>query len=295
MGYVFLSVSLFFGALKGFCGKKLGAFADGVKSAVFLNLVRMVLCLILGAAIVLFTGNTSAVIVSPSALFISALSGISTAFFVVSWLFSVRENAYMLLDVFLMLGTLVPVISGSLLFSEPILPRQWVGFASLMIAALIMCSYQETIKTKLKPISFFLLLFCGFSNGITDLSQKLFVKLYPLLSVSIFNLYTYFFASVTLLIISLLLKDRNRVQMRQTFSKRSLFFLIIMAFSLTANSYFKTIAAAFLDSAKLYPLNQGIALTLSTLMATFFFHERFTLRAFFGIALAFFSLILINL
>lgn len=68
-----------------------------------------------------------------------------------------------------------------------------------------------------------------------------------------------------------------------------------MAFALTANSYFKTLAAAFLDSAKLYPLNQGIALTLSTLMATFFFYERFPLRAFFGIALAFASLLMINL
>lgn len=68
-----------------------------------------------------------------------------------------------------------------------------------------------------------------------------------------------------------------------------------MAAALIANSYFKTLAAIHLDSAQLYPLNQGIALGLSSLMATFFFKGKFTLRALAGIVPAFAALLIMNL
>ena len=53
-------------------------------------------------------------------ILISALSGISTAIFVVSWLISVKKSAYMMLDIFLTLGTLVPMISGYFAFGGDI-------------------------------------------------------------------------------------------------------------------------------------------------------------------------------
>jgi len=68
-----------------------------------------------------------------------------------------------------------------------------------------------------------------------------------------------------------------------------------MAVALTANSYFKTLAAGYLDSARLYPLSQGASLGLATAMAAIFFKEKLTLRAFGGILLAFIALLLMNL
>ena len=68
-----------------------------------------------------------------------------------------------------------------------------------------------------------------------------------------------------------------------------------MALMLASHSYFTTLAAGHLDSAVLYPMSQGISLVLATLMATFFFGEKFKLKAGVGIALAFVALMLINL
>ena len=68
-----------------------------------------------------------------------------------------------------------------------------------------------------------------------------------------------------------------------------------MAVCLFLNSYFKTLAAARLDSAVLYPLNQGLALMLSMIMAAVFFKEKITPRCVIGLCLAFGGLLIINL
>jgi multidrug transporter EmrE-like cation transporter len=57
----------------------------------------------------------------------------------------------------------------------------------------------------------------------------------------------------------------------------------------------KTLAAQRLDSALLYPLNQGSALILSIIMASVFFKEKITARCIVGVCMAFGALLIINL
>lgn len=59
-------------------------------------------------------------------------------------------------------------------------------------------------------------------------------------------------------------------------------------------SYFKTLAAGFLLSAQLYPLNQGATLILSTAMAAVFFGEKPNAKCIAGILCAFVGLIVMN-
>lgn len=49
MGYLFLSIALFAGTAKGYCGKKMSNLADNLQSAAQLNLIRMALCIAFGA------------------------------------------------------------------------------------------------------------------------------------------------------------------------------------------------------------------------------------------------------
>ena len=146
MGYLFLSFALICGATKGFCGKKLSGYADNTQSAVLLNFIRMLLCTVFSFAVVLFSSDIGCLSFDINILLISALSGVATALFVVSWLLAVRKSAYMMLDVFLMLGTLLPIATGSLFFHEPISPRQIIGFLLLLMAVLTMCSYNNAVK-----------------------------------------------------------------------------------------------------------------------------------------------------
>lgn len=295
MGYLFLCAALFSGLVKAYCGKKLGNFASGTRSAVLLNFLRMLLCILFGLIFLFVSGDAEALTLSPLLLFISALSGIGTSFFVVTWLLSVRKNAYMLVEVFLMLGTLFPMITGVFLFGEEISPKQWLGFALLILASYIMCSYQKSIQIKLTGGAVLLLIACGLANGATDFSQKLFTKSFPELPVSVFNFYTYLFAALTLALCFLFLPKKDALSFGRKDLGRSVLLVSVMALALTANTFFKTTAAFFLDSAKLYPLNQGAALILSTLMASFLFKEKFTFRALLGILLSFTALMIMNL
>lgn len=293
MGYLFLAVSLFAGATKGYCGKKMGDFATNIQSAVLLNFLRMFLCIFFGMLMVILYKDIGYLTVNPKVFIISALSGISTSIFVVTWLISVRKSAYMMLDVFLMLGTLVPMTAGYFLFGENISLNQWIGFFILIIAVTIMCSYNSSIKTKITANSFLLLVICGFVNGLTDFSQKMFVNSLPDMPVSIFNLYTYIFAAVTLGIVYVFVSSKDKPQFDKT-SWIKYMYILIMSVALMVSSYFKTKAAAHLHSAQLYPLSQGVALMLSTLMASVFFKEKLTVKCIAGIFIAFIGLLVMN-
>lgn len=293
MGYLFLSISLLASITKGYCGKKIGNFAANVQSAVLLNLLRMSLCIVFGVLLVLGYNHGCYLTLNPKVLIISAISGISTSVFSVTWLMSVRKNAYMMLDVFLMLSTLVPMIAGYFAFGENISANQWIGFFVLITAVVIMCSYNNSIKAKLSASSFLLLVICGLVSGLTDFSQKMFVKVLPDVPVSVFNLYTYIFATVTLVIVYAFISSKEKAQFDKS-SWKKYAYIVIMSVALIANSYFKTKAASYLDSAQLYPLNHGIALILSTLMASVLFKEKLTLKCVVGIFIAFIGIIVMN-
>ena len=293
MGYIFLVIALFSGVTKGYCGKKTSQHTSSFRLSVFANVIRTLLCTAIGFAVTLLEGSIYFITPSVNLLLITALSGISTAIFVVSWLISVRKSAYMLMDIFLMVGVLVPLVLSMLFFNETIRPSQWVGILILLIATIIMCSYNNNIKAKITLPTFLLLMACGIANGITDFSQKLFVKALPDIPVSIFNLYTYIFAAITLIITHLLLKPNDSMQPKRVV--KSIFgYIFIMALCLFLNSYFKTIAAATLSSVILYPLNQGASLVLSSIMAAGIFKEKLTAKVVLGMITSFIGLLIIN-
>ena len=200
----------------------------------------------------------------------------------------------MMLDIFLMLGVLIPILASNLFFHEPINLTQWLGMMVLFAAVVIMCSYNNSIKAKITPSSFLLLLVCGIANGIADFSQKIFTKQVPTGSTAVFNFYTYLFAAFVLAAIFFLLPKPAKAA--GTSNIRSMvIYSLLMALFLFVNSYFKTLAAKYLDAVLLYPLNQECALILSALMASVLFKEKLTVKAVIGIITAFAGLLIINL
>ena len=296
MGYLFIALALFAGCTKGYCGKKTSGFVEKSKDAVFISFIRMLLCILIGAILIIAAKDTPYLIPDAKMLPVYLLSGVSTSAFVVIWMLAVRKSAYMLIDIFLMLGVLIPLILANILFDEPVKPTQWLGIAILIVAVLIMCSYNSGLKGKMSFTSVLLLILTGASNGIADFSQKLFVRTADGVPTSVFNFYTYVFSAVTLLICYIVFRQADNKDSKSStkIPKVMYVYVAIMAACLFANSYFKTVAAYTLDSAKLYPLNQGAALILSSLMSAFLFDEKLTFKAIIGIVLSFIALIIIN-
>lgn len=297
MGYIFLSIALAAGIIKAYCGKKTSNYTEDIKDAMLANSIRMFFCVCIGFILILIQGQLGFLKPDLSILAITAFSGLSTAVFVVTWLLSVKHGAYMMVEVFLMLGVLIPMAAGSIFFDEAIGLSGWIGMAVLTAATLIMCSYNHSQKKTFTAVSLLLLILCGTASGLADFSQKLFVRTLPEIPVSVFNFYTYVFSALVLIPSFLLFSKKDglkgSVKNNPIFSK--IFgYILVMSVCLFANSYFKTKAAVDLDAAQLYPLNQGCALILSTLMAALLFNEKMTLKCAVGLVLAFIGMILIN-
>lgn len=296
-GYLFLLLALLSGSAKGYCGKRTSSYVREYKDALFANFVRMLLCIVISFGLVCVQGNISQLAVSREILLIALLSGIMTSVFVVSWLISVRSGAYMMLDVFLMLGVIVPLILSFILFGEEIRLNQWIGLIVLFAAVLIMCSYNNQIKEKIKLPYLLLLILCGSANGLADFSQKLFVRTAVTETAAVFNFYTYVFSAVILFLLYFIvsLKKTENTSDELKLLHQIGGYIFAMSVCLFANSFFKTLAAGILPAAKLYPLNHGAALIISSFMSRFFFKEKLTRRCIVGMILAFAALLIINL
>jgi len=295
MGYFFLALALFAGLTKGYFGKQISNYTSNISTAAAVNTIRMFFCILIGYLLIFFSGDAYLIFCpTPHLILTSLLSGVATASFVVSWLLAVRIGAYMMVEVFLMLGVLIPLLAGKFFFKETIEPIQWFGFIILIIAAWIMCNYSKGQKGKLTILTVLILAVSGISSGLADLSQKLFMCSSNNLPASIFNFYTYIFATLVLIPFWLITRKKEKPESENKFPLRLFGFILLLAICLFANSYFKTLSADKLDASQLYPLNQGLALILSTLMATFAFKEKTTRLSIFGIFLAFISLLCIN-
>lgn len=297
MGYLFLALALLAGSTKGYCGKKTSGFVREYKDAMFTNFVRMVLCILISFLLLALSGRLSLLAVDLNVVLITLLSGVTTSVFVVAWLLAVRRGAYMMLDVFLMLGVIVPLLLSEFLFDEKIRLNQWAGLLVLLVAVVIMCSYNNQIKEKMSLKSLGLLVLCGIANGLTDFSQKLYVKTVADSSAAVFNFYTYIFSALVLLVFYLGAKvtDKTGSSSETDVLRRVGGYVAVMSVCLFLNSYFKTMAAGILPSAILYPLSQGASLILSSFMSMLFFKEKLTAKCITGIVLSFAGLLIINL
>lgn len=294
MGYVFLTLAIFVGITKGYCGKKTSGYLSGVRDSLLASTLRMLLCILVGLGAVCLNGAIPQLRPTGKLLLISAVSGVSTAVFVVSWLLSIKKSAYMLVAVFQMLGLLIPITGGMLFFREAVPPVKWLGVGVLFGAVLLMCAYDRARSGKLTLPALLLLVLCGFTGGLSDFSQKLFVYQLPEISATVFNFYTYVFAAISMTAAYFLLGRKDSSPVPENLP-RIFGYILIMAICLFANSYFKTLAAARLDAILMYPLSQGADMILSSAMASILFREKLTPKGIAGISLAFVGLLIINL
>ena len=145
LGYLFLAGAVLSSAARGFCAKKTSGYTPSAAAAVFTNIIRLLLSSVAALLFVLVTTDISALVPTPKMLLISLLAGVSTAALLVSWLLAARKSAYMMLDIFLTMGVLIPLVGSSICFGEQVSLTQWIGFGILLVAVIIMCSYNNTI------------------------------------------------------------------------------------------------------------------------------------------------------
>ena len=308
IGYLYAGLTVLAGITKGYCGKKTSGTIKGMRATILFNTVRMLICIPIGLVFVWRAAGLGGLAVTPAELLISAVSGVSTAAFVVLWLICVRRGAYMMAEVFITLGVAVPVALSAMLFAEPLRINHVIGMILLVLAAYILYTYDKALHAAKEPeqpqpkkksvsaVTVAVLCLSGLANGVTLFAQKWF-RQESSADVSVFNLYTYVFAAAALAVCYAV--SRRAEPEREEISKEDLkrlgIYVCVMSLCIFLYSYFSVTAAGYLPSYQLYPLLQGMSLVLSLLMSAVCFGEKITVRSVIGIAVTFAALICINL
>lgn len=291
MGYIFAFAAIFFALMKGFCGKKISAHTAHPSDAAYFNVIRMLLCILIGGVLVAAEGTGFKV--SGTVLLISALSGISLAVMVISWLMAARKSVYMLVDVFCTLSVAIPLILSKVFYNEKIDLYDIIGLSFLAVATYLIAGYsQGTKKQKLKVSDYIILFLVFLSIGFCNFLQKVFINNSGSASVTVYNFYTYIFAAIGLILFLVFSKKEKKEKTKRP--AKAYILVCFMAIALFLNSLFATLAAESLTSAELYPLTQGSTLALAPVMAALFFGEKPKPRLIVGIILCFTGLIIMN-
>ena len=296
MGYIFLAIALLTNNIKGYCGKQMSRYSAKLNDTLLICFFRMLMCIGTSAIILAVTGGFFGLEITPKLIGYAAFSGISTAILVAAWLFAANSSGYMMLEVFQMLGVGVTILMSFVIYKEEITVRDLIGFAVLVFAAYLMHAGTK-VKPTLKVLAVVIL--CGLANGMTDFSQKAFIYSGLDTTTAQFQLCSYVFAAVTLILLYTAMTAGKKPEDNDggavAILKKTWYFVLIMAVCLYGNSFFKTEAANYLSAAKLYTLSQGGTMAIGTLMSAFLFKEKLTLKSGISIAITFLGLLIINL
>ncbi len=299
MGYLFLSIALLTNTVKGYCGKQMSRFSAKLNDTLLICFFRMLMCIATSAAVLAIGGGFIGLDIDGTLIFYSAFAGVSTAILVAAWLFAANSSGYMMLEVFQMLGVGVTIFLSFFIYKEEITLRDIIGFAVLIFSAYLMHAGTK-VKPTIKTMA--VVLICGLANGLTDFSQKMFVYSGSRATTAQFQFCSYFFAAVTLILLYSIMQIFGKKEPTDSGTggavailKKTWIYVLIMAVCLYGNAYFKTEAATLLSAAKLYPLSQGGTMILGTLMSSFVFKEKLTLKSGISIAITFAALLIINL
>lgn len=296
MGYLYLTLALFAGVAKGFCGKTVSRDMDNFKECIFINMIRMFFCALVGFIPAIIEVGFHGLPISLASMPIYLLASISMSTFCIAWMFAYRNEAYMFLSIFTMLGTVITCILDAVIYHTVISFSQWIGIAVILVAVYIMSVYNKGIKGHLSPKGLFILIIGTLGSALADFSQKMYVKQIGQ-SAKTFNLYMYLFAFLIILLLFILLhykKGEPKISAKLYDPKHIGIYLAISVF-LYINSVTKTMAASFLSSAQIYPVLQGANLILSALMAHFMFREKMNLKGLLGIVTAFIGLMILHI
>ncbi len=294
VGYIFVIVAVFAGLVKGFCGKKVGAGTEHISNGIWITVVRMVICTVLALLLVLVGGKAEFLAISRSEFFICLLNAICVCVFNVCWLFSVKNQSYMFLSIFLMLGSLVTTVCSMLAFSEKVSWLQWIGISLLITSVFLMSSANKKSKGKMTVKGIITLIVCVLGSCFCDFTQKVYAHENGKCA-EVFQFYSFFFALIILLAVGTIAhifeKDKPKGEM-PTYIKKCFFLILLMSVSLYVNSIAKVFAAGYLTAIQLYPVLQALNLVLSAIMATILFKEKLMKRSIFGILIALVGVIL---
>ena len=294
MGYFYLILSKIAAIIKMISVKKCGSIAKGAKNSVKINLLRSLGCLAVSIVVCLFSGFHE---MTKIGIFLAILSGVSNGLLLWSWILAATDAPMITVEVFCMIGgVVIPlIISPLMLEGESVTLLQWIG--SLLLFLAMFCLSKRRGNARTTPKSILFMCIAGLSNAGCVITQK-FYQSFKGGTVADFQLGTFIFTVTVLAFVLLLMnlfKKDNSEKIKESLSKKVLFFITVAFIMTYASQFLSTVASGRIAAAVLYPLAYVISMPLIFIVDVLVFKEKITPLNVMGIMLVTASGILINI
>ena len=295
IAYLYLFLALVAGLVKGLAGKKISRDVVSLNDGFVVNVIRSVFCAVIGFVVAIIQVGFSGLALSMEAFLVCCASSIFMALFCISWLYAYKTEAYVFLNIFTMLGSVITAFLGCAFFGDELSTTRIIGFVFLFVAVYVMSLYNKNLKGKMTKRAVITLALGCAGVALADFMQKVFVK-NSLGAPCTFTFYTYFLMIIPqLLVLSLFKVKKTQVASTNICDKRHVSIYLIISIALYVNVIMKTMAVGTIPSTQLYPTLQGANLIASAVCASIFFKEKMTARSIVGICIALVASILMNL
>jgi drug/metabolite transporter (DMT)-like permease len=295
IGYLYLTIALTAGLVKGFSGKKVSRDVISLNDGFVVNTIRTIFCSLIGFIVAVLDVGFSGLYISLESIAICFASSFFMATFCISWLYAYKSEAYVFLSVFTMLGSVVTALLGWIFYGDQIKVVQIIGFILLFVAVYVVSLYNKNLKGKMTRRAALTLVIGGIGAALSDFMQKVFIK-ENLGAPCVFTFYTYALMIIPQLIALLIFSKGKKIPTNQILrDKRHISIFFIMSVALYVNVITKTLAVGYIPSTQMYPTLQGANLIASAVLASILFKEKITKKSVVGILIALASVVVINL
>lgn len=295
IGYLYLALALAAGLVKGFSGKRISRDVVSLNDGFTVNTIRTLFCATIGFVVAVAQVGVPGLALTPKAFCVCLASSVFMAMFCISWLYAYKSEAYVFLNVFTMLASVVTAMLGWAIYGDSIKVTRVIGFVLLFAAVYVMSLYNRNISGKITKRGALTLLIGGVGTALADFMQKVYTK-EALGEPCVFTFYTYFLMIVPQLV-ALLVFKRSKSATRNPClcDKRHFIIFFVISAALYVNVITKTMAVGYIPSTQMYPTLQGANLIASAICASILFKERITAKSVVGIAIAIAAVILMNI
>ena len=293
MGYLLILGAVFLNIVKGYSSKKLSSKTEFVSDNLDLSIMRNFFCVLVGAGFILIGGGADFTI-TPRGALICLIAGAVMSVNYVAWVMALKTDAIIFASVANNANFIVAAVGGMLFFKENLTLSKGIAMVLILIAMFFMVKYQKSLHGAPTLYDFFLLFLVFLMGGITSLTEKWFTKAEPTLSSHIYTFYAFLFSILVLVIARIFIRAPHTAQKSLQVEKLKSYlpYAVVMGISIYGVTYFKTYANNFLDTIVLYPLNNGLTMIGSCLMAWACFKEKPNKNSIIGMVIIFIALLL---
>ena len=295
--------------VKQYSMKRCGQKTPGAFNSVCINMMRAVICLVVGALIWVFTDGSST---TPFGHLIIVIAGLGTALNLFTWILSSRIVSLTLIECISMIGTLVlPLIIAPYAYDgDNVSLIQWIGCILVFVSVFLFINKGEKTKKEgslIKKVA--LVAACALGATVSAIFKKIYTFHITEKGFGTIEYFT-FVSFIAMLAVFLIIfavcyfKESKRVNSLEAVEgkpakvelpyKKVWIYIIMAAVALYANELFTSYASQ-LPSAIFYPLLRGLVIIGSFLLDVIVFKDKVTLKKIIGLVVVVIAIILVNL